>query len=303
MLRPAGALARLDELAGWLAAWQRTHRPAVRRCVAIVFAGDHGVTAEDVSAYPPEVTAAMLDALRSGAATASVLAHSVGVHLEVIDVGVGAPTGNIAVEDALTPERWAASLEVGRATVRDLDADLLVLGEMGIGNTTAAAAVCNVVFGGDAELWTGAGTGVAGEALARKVRAVDRARARVCGERSPIEILRRAGGSELAAIAGAALEARLRSVPVLLDGYTVTAAVAPLEVARGGALAHCRAAHRSAEPGHARLLERIGLRPILDLDMRLGEGSGALLAVPIVRAAADAVVDVQTFAEWGLSRR
>jgi nicotinate-nucleotide--dimethylbenzimidazole phosphoribosyltransferase len=303
VLRPAGALARLDELAGWLAAWQRTDRPAVRRCVALLFAGDHGVTAEQVSAYPASVTTAMLGALRSGAATACVLAASVGAGLQIIDVGVGAPTGNIAIEDAMTPERWAASFEVGRAAVRDLDTDLLVLGEMGIGNTTAAAAVGSVVFGGHAELWTGPGTGVAGEALARKIRAVDRARARVRGERSPIEMLRRAGGSELAAIAGATVEARLRSVPVLLDGYTVTAAVAPLEVARGDALAHCRAAHRSAEPGHARLLERLGLRPILDLDMRLGEGSGALLAVPIVRAAADAVVDVQTFAEWGLSRR
>lgn len=301
VLRPAGALARLDQLAGWLAAWQRTDRPAVRRCVALIFAGDHGVTGEEVSAYPASVTAAMLAALRSGAATACALAASVGAGLEVVDVGVGAPTGNIAVEDAMTRERWAASFDVGRAAVRDLEADLLVLGEMGIGNTTVAAAVCSVVFGGDAGLWTGAGTGVAGKALARKVGVVNRARTRVRDERSPMEMLRRVGGSELAAIAGATMEARLRSVPVLLDGYTVTAAVAPLEVARGGALAHCRVAHRSAEPGHTRLLERLALWPILDLEMRLGEGSGALLAVPIVRAAADAVMNVQTFAQWGLA--
>jgi nicotinate-nucleotide--dimethylbenzimidazole phosphoribosyltransferase len=301
VLRPAGALAGLDELAGWLAAWQGTDRPGVRRPVALVFAADHGVTAEGVSAYPASVTAAMLAALRSGAATACALSASAGVRLEVVDLGVGAPTGNIAVEDALTPERWSASFEAGRTTVRDLDADLLVLGEMGIGNTTVAAAICSAVFGGDAELWTGSGTGVAGERFARKLRIVDRARRRVEDEHSPIQLLRRVGGSELAAIAGAAVEARLRSIPVLLDGYVVTAAVAPLEVASPGALAHCWAAHRSTEPGHSRLMERLGMTPILDLEMRLGEASGALLAVPIVRAAAAAVVEVATFAEWGLA--
>lgn len=301
VLRPEGALARLDELAAWLAAWQRTDRPGVRCPVALVFAADHGVTVEQVSAYPASVTAAMLAALRSGAATACALSASVGVRLEVVEVGVGAPTGNIAVEDALTPERWWGAFEAGRAAVHDLDADLLVLGELGIGNTTVAAALSAAMFGGESTRWTGAGTGVVGEALARKLGVIDRARHRVMGEDSPIQLLRRVGGSELTAIAGAAIEARLRSIPVLLDGYVVTAAVAPLEVASRGALAHCWAAHRSAEPGHGRLLERLGMIPILDLGFRLGEASGALLAVPIVRAAADAVVQTATFAEWELA--
>jgi nicotinate-nucleotide--dimethylbenzimidazole phosphoribosyltransferase len=300
VLRPTGALARLDEVASWLAGWQRTDRPSVQRPAALVFAADHGVAARrGVSAYPADVTAAMLDALRSGAATASVMARQVGVQLDVVDVGVGRPSGDITIEDALDHSRFAESFDRGRAAVAALESDLLVLGEMGIGNTTPAAAVCASLFGMRTEDWTGRGTGVDDEGLARKLAAVAAARARVEGA-PPLEILRRAGGAEMAALAGAVLEARLRSIPVVLDGFVVTASVATLEVECPGALAHCVAGHCSQEAGHRLLLEKLALRPLLDLELRLGEGSGALAAVPLVKLAAACVTEVATFEEWGL---
>jgi nicotinate-nucleotide--dimethylbenzimidazole phosphoribosyltransferase len=309
VLRPAGALARLDELAAWLAAWQGTSRPAVRRPAAVVFAADHGVAAGGVSAYPAEVTAAMLKALREGVATASVLARQVGATLDVVDVGVGEPTGDLAREPALDPARFRACVQAGRDAVATLDTDLLVLGEMGIGNTTAAAAVTAILLGLPAEAATGRGTGVDDQGLARKLAAVEAARRRVGGgpggrqgAMPPLEVLRQAGGAELAALAGAALEARLRRLPLVLDGFVVTAAVAPLELLHRGALANAIAGHRSAEPGHTALLERLDLQPLLDLGMRLGEASGALAAVPLLRLAAAAVTEVATFDEWGLER-
>jgi nicotinate-nucleotide--dimethylbenzimidazole phosphoribosyltransferase len=301
VLRPAGALARLDELAAWLAAWQGTRHPAVRRPAAVVFAADHGVAAGGVSAYPAEVTAAMLKALREGVATASVLARQVGATLDVVDVGVGEPTGDLAREDALDPARFRACVQAGRDAVAGLEADLLVLGEMGIGNTTAAAAVTAILLGRPAEAATGRGTGVDDPGLARKLAAVEAARRRDRGS-PPMEVLRRAGGAELAALAGAALEARLRRIPLVLDGFVVTAAVGPLELVCPGALANAIAGHRSAEPGHTAWLERLGLSPLLDLGMRLGEGSGALAAVPLLRLAAAAATEVATFDEWGLER-
>jgi nicotinate-nucleotide--dimethylbenzimidazole phosphoribosyltransferase len=301
VLRPAGALARLDELAAWLAGWQGTDRPAVRRPAAVVFAADHGVARQGVSAYPAEVTAAMLRALREGAATACAMSRQVGAALHVVDVGVGDPTGDLTGEPALDPDRFRACFDAGRRAVAGLDADLLVLGEMGIGNTTAAAAVTATLLGGDAAALTGRGTGVDDAGYARKLAVVEAARRRV-GAAAPLEVLRQVGGAELAAIAGAATEARLRPLPLVLDGFVVAAAVAPLAALCPRALAHAVAGHCSAEPGHLALLERLGKPPLLDLDLRLGEGSGALAAIPLLRLAAAAVTEVATFAEWGLAR-
>lgn len=302
VLRPAGALARLDAVAAWLGSWQRTATPQVSKPAVVVFVADHGVTTEGVSAYPAEVTVAMLRALNEGVATAAAMSRSVGAQLLVVDVGVGDPSGNIAVEEALSEDRFRASFEAGRKAVRNLDTDLVIFGEMGIGNTTPAAAVAATLFGGPAEEWTGRGTGVDDETWTRKVAAVERARARVPADASPMEILRQVGGAELAAIAGAMTEARARSIPVLLDGFVVTAAIAPLAVLHPGALDNAIAGHRSPEPGHAMLLNKLGLEPLLDLNMRLGEASGALAALPLVRLAATVVVDVATFEEWGLTR-
>lgn len=300
VLRPLGALHRLDEVAVWLARWQRTSEPHVERPAAIVFVADHGVADEGVSAYPPEVTADVLRALRDGVATANAMARALSVALTIEDVGVGTPSGNLAREPALTTEAFAECFATGRRGVAGVDADVLVLGEMGIGNTTAASAVCTALYGGPAEQWTGRGTGIDHATYERKVRVVEAGVARIADRHEPLEILRELGGFELVAIAGALTEARLRSIPVLLDGFVVTSAAAALDQARPGALDHCFAGHRSAEPGHALLLEKLGMQPLLDLDLRLGEGSGALAALPLVKLAAACVTDVATFEEWGL---
>ena len=299
VLRPLGALRRLDEVAAFLAGWQRTSTPAIHRPYLLLAAGDHGVARRGVSAYPPKVTAHMLEAFAKGVATATVLAEHLEVTVEVIDAGVGKPTGDLSIEDALDYDRFEECISLGREAVAGSETDLLLLGEMGIGNTTAAAAVVTSLYGGEVDDWVGAGSGVDEPGLVRKREAVARGRSRVLGA-PPAEILRRVGGAELAVLAGACLEARLRSIPVLLDGFVVTAAVAPIEAEVRGGLAHCLAAHRSSEPGHRLLLNRLGLEPILDLDMRLGEGSGALMALPILRLAIAAVTEVATFQEFGI---
>jgi nicotinate-nucleotide--dimethylbenzimidazole phosphoribosyltransferase len=298
ILRPAGALARLDELAVWMAGWQRTRLPAVTRPVAIVFAADHGVAADGVSAYPADVTAAMLSAFRQGVSSINAMAAIAGARVVAVDCGVGRPTANFRHEPALDQTRFAEAVELGRAAVSDLDTDLLVVGEMGIGNTTTAAAVVACTLGGSADEWVGAGTGVDAEGRARKVAAVADAQARVGVVAHALDALAEVGGAELVALAAAVVEARRRSIPVVLDGYVATAAVLPLALAVPGALDHCVAGHVSAEAGHRRLLERLGLRPLLDLDMRLGEASGAMAAVPLLAMACRLVVDVPTFGEW-----
>ncbi len=298
ILRPPGALARLDDIAVWLAGWQRTAEPDVVRPAGLIFAADHGVAAAGVTAYPSEVTAAMVAAFEQGKATISAMAEVAGASLRVIDVGVGRPTANLVEAPAMDRARFAQAFDAGRAAVAESDADLLVLGEMGIGNTTPAAAIAAKLLGGEAGAWVGRGTGIDDAGLERKRSAVAAAVQRIDAVTDPFEVLRHVGGAELVAIAGAALEARRRSIPVLLDGFIVTAAVLPLFAANPTALSHCQAAHRSAEPGHGRLLEHVGLAPLLTLDLRLGEGSGAMAAVPLVKMAARAVTRVATFTEW-----
>jgi nicotinate-nucleotide--dimethylbenzimidazole phosphoribosyltransferase len=179
-----------------------------------------------------------------------------------------------------------------------LDCDLLVLGEMGIGNTTPSAAIAASLVGGDAASWVGRGTGVDDEGFARKVDAVQAAQRRIAGITDPIEILREVGGAELAAIAAATIAARHRSIPVVLDGYVTSASVLPLAMIDTGSLDHCIVGHCSAEPGHRKLLDHLGKRPLLDLNMRLGEGSGAMAAVPLIRMACAGISEVPTFAEF-----
>ena len=298
ILRPAGALARLDEVAAWVAEWQGTATPAVRKPAALIFAADHGVASAGVSMYPIDVTAAMLSAYRAGKSTISAFAAIAGAAVAAIDVGVGRPTGDIRIEPALSHERFEEACTAGREAVERLDADLLVLGEMGIGNTTAAAAVVARLSGGDVDQWVGRGTGVDDEGLARKRDAVRAAVARIAGVTDPLEVLREVGGAELAAIAAAIVAARFRHLPVVIDGYVVTASALPLHALVPGALDHCLVGHCSAEPGHRRLLQQLDKRPLLDLEMRLGEGSGAMAAVPLVAMACAGITEVPTFGEW-----
>jgi nicotinate-nucleotide--dimethylbenzimidazole phosphoribosyltransferase len=302
VLRPTGALRRLDDIAAWVAGWQRTSQPSVSKPVCVVFGADHGVTAAGVSAYPAEVTVAMQQAIEQQKATINAMGRVAGVEVRLVDVGIGEPTADFRSAPALHEARFSACVERAVAEINALDADLLVIGELGIGNTTAAAAVTAALFSADAtqrlDDWVGRGTGVDDEGLARKTDAVRTAVVRIAGLTDPFEVLRHVGGCELVAMAAAVAAARHRSLPVILDGYVTTAAVAPLAVRRPDALDHCLAGHCSAEPGHTRLLERLGLEPLLRLDMRLGEGSGAMAAVPLVRMACAAVVEVPTFGEW-----
>jgi nicotinate-nucleotide--dimethylbenzimidazole phosphoribosyltransferase len=281
-----------------MAEWQGTAQPTVRKPAGLIFAADHGVAAAGVSAYPIEVTAAMLAAYRAGKSTVSAFASVAGATVDAIDVGVGRPTGDIRVEPAMSIERFDECVAAGRDAVAALDADLLVIGEMGIGNTTAAAAVAAALLGGEPADWVGRGTGVDDDGLGRKRDAVTTAVQRIASVTDPLEVLREVGGAELVAMAAAIVAARQRRLPVLLDGYVVTAAALPLAAAAPGALDHCQVGHCSAEPGHRRLVEHLGKQPLLDLGMRLGEGSGAMAAVPLVAMSCAGITEVPTFAEW-----
>ncbi len=299
ILRPSGALVWLDELAEWIAGWQRSSHPRVVKPAGLIFAADHGVAAAtNVSAYPTGITRAMFDAYRQGRSTINAFASIAGATVTAVDVGIGRPTADIRFEAAMSPARFDAVVGQAFDAVGGLDCDLLVLGEMGIGNTTPSAAIAAALAGGEAAAWVGRGTGVDDEGLARKRQAVQESVRRIAGVTDPIEILREVGGAELVAIAAATIAARHRSIPVVLDGYVVTSSVLPLSIAAPGALDHCTVGHCSAEPGHRRLLERLGKRPLLDLDMRLGEGSGAMAAVPLISMACAGITDVPTFAEW-----
>lgn len=298
ILRPPGSMARLEDTARWMAGWQHTASPSVDHPVALIFAADHGVVEEGVSAYPSDVTAAMLAAFNAEKASVSALAAVAGATVQAIDVGVGNPTNNLRVEAALSHERFAEAFEAGRAGVRSIQADLLIVGEMGIGNTTAAAAVCTALIGPHAGSFVGRGTGIDDQALETKTAVVTDAVNRIAGVTDPLEVLREVGGAELVAIAGAIVEARMRSIPVLLDGYICTSPALTLHHVLPELIANCRAGHRSPEPGHQLVLDHLGLDPLLTLDMRLGEASGAMAAVPLVAMACKLVTDVPTFSEW-----
>ena len=304
LTKPPGALGRLEVIAEWLAAWQGRHPPAVDNVRVRVFAANHGVVEKGVSAYPAAVTAQMVANFEAGGAAVNQLAQVAGAELGVVALELDRPTADFTQAPAMSEAEFAKAFAAGAACLpADTSTDLLCVGEMGIGNTTSAAAICLGIYGGSAEDWTGPGTGVAGTALDTKVRVVAEAVGFHASEAAGdgLEILRRLGGRELAAMAGAIVAARLSRVPVLLDGFVAGAAAAALEAVTPGALDHCLAAHVSAEPGHRALLTRIGKAPLLDLGMRLGEASGAALAISIVRAAAACHAGMATFAEAGVS--
>lgn len=304
LTKPPGSLGRLEEIAVWLAEWQGRHPPRVDHPVVAVFAGNHGLAARGVSAYPPEVTAQMVENFRQGGAAINQLCQASGAALKVFELALELPTGDITREDALDEEGCAATIAFGMEAVAE-GADLLAIGEMGIGNTAVAAAVCLSLFGGSAEDWVGRGTGVDDEGLARKRAAVSEAVARMKNQHGekpdPLTVLASVGGREIAAMAGAIVSARFSKVPVLVDGFVASAAAGVLHALDRSALDHCLFAHRSAEQAHGRLLETLGKTPLFDLAMRLGEGSGAALAIGIVKAAALAHSGMSTFAEAGVS--
>ncbi len=301
LTKPPGSLGRLEDIAVFMAGWQGNPLPRLDRGSAVVFAANHGIVARGVSAFPASVTAQMVANFEHGGAAINALSRAAGLDLKIVPLDLDQPTADFTEAPAMSEDECLAAINAGAAAVAD-NPDLVVLGEMGIGNSTTAAVLCLASFGGSAGDWVGPGTGVDGEGIARKITVVE---AGLALHResltTPFDTLRRLGGRELAAIAGAVVAARLSGVPVMLDGFICCAAVAPLAAACPDILAHCLAGHVSAEPGHRRLLERMGLDPLLSLGMRLGEGSGAATATLLVRAALAAHAEMATFAEAGVS--
>ncbi len=302
LTKPPGALGRLEEIAFWLAAWTG-RAPAVNRPLVAIFAGNHGVTKQGVTPFPPSVTAQMVENFAAGGAAINQICVSQDLGLKVFDLALEYPTGDITEEAALSERDCAATMAFGMEAVAG-GTDLLCIGEMGIGNTTIAAAINLALYGGTAADWVGPGTGSQGEVLARKIAAVDKAVALHADHLGdPLEVLRRLGGREIAAMAGAILAARMQKIPVIIDGYVATTAAAILKAANPAALDHCLIGHVSAEPGHMKAIEKLGKTPLLALGMRLGEGTGAALAAGIVKAAAACHSGMATFAQAGVSNK
>ncbi len=303
LTKPPGALGRLEEIARWAAGWQGRKIPRIEQIVTVVFAGNHGVVVQGVAAYPQAVTAQMVANFQNDGAAVNQICKTFDLGLKVFELALEIPTHDITQGAALEEKDCAATMAYGMEAIAG-GCDLLCVGEMGIGNTTIAAAICHALFGSAPEDWVGPGTGVDAEGLKRKADAVARAvNLHHAHIKDPLEVLRRLGGREIAAMAGAILAARLNRIPVLLDGYVSCAAAAVLQAANPLALDHCFVAHKSAEPSHARLLERLNKSPLLDLGMRLGEASGAALAAGIVKAAINTHNNMATFESAGVSKK
>lgn len=300
LTKPPGALGRLEDLAIWYAGWRGDARPSIEAPQVIVFAGNHGVAARGVSAFPPEVTVQMVANFQHGGAAINQLAKAFGARMDVVALELETPTADFTAGPAMSEAEVVTALRAGWDGV-DAGADVLVVGEMGIGNTTSAAAIAARLFGGDAADWTGRGTGVEGDALALKTQVVADALATHADAGDGLDVLMRLGGRELAGMAGAMARARSLRIPVILDGFICTAAAACLERTCAGALDHVVAGHQSAEGAHARMLEALGKEPLLSLGLRLGEGSGAALAIGVLKGAVACHSGMSTFAEAGVS--
>jgi nicotinate-nucleotide--dimethylbenzimidazole phosphoribosyltransferase len=322
LTKPVGALGRLEDLSVWIASCQRCCPPKQFENVrVVVFAGDHGVAAAGVSAYPPEVTAQMVANIEAGGAAVNALADVAGATVRVADLAVNAEplsqqigahkvrhgSGNIAVEDALTDAETDAAIRAGAQIADeevDAGADLLVGGDLGIGNSTAATVLVAALTGAEPVAAVGYGSGIDDAGWIRKTAAVRdalfRARAVVS---DPVGLLRCCGGADLAALAGFCAQAAVRRTPLLLDGLAVTAAALVADRLAPGARLWWQAGHRSPEPAHGLALAQLQLDPILDLRMRLGEGTGGVAAVPVLRAAVAALSSMATFAQAGVSGR
>jgi len=301
LTKPPAALGRLEDLAIWYAGWRGTGRPSIEAPQVIVFAGNHGVAARGVSAFPPEVTVQMVANFEAGGAAINQLAKCFGARMDVHALRLDQPTADFTTAPAMSEAEVVEALNVGWTAV-DEASDLLVVGEMGIGNTTAASAISAALCGGTGGHWVGRGTGVDDAGLSLKAQVVDEGLALHAGVLlDPLEVLRCLGGRELAAMTGAILRARLLRIPVILDGFICTAAASVLEFAQRGALDHCIAGHVSAEAAHGQLLQAIGKEPVLALGLRLGEGSGAALAIGVMKGAVACHSGMSTFAEAGVS--
>ncbi len=297
-----GSLGRLEEITELLAAYTGKIPPKVEKPLVAVFAATHGITAQGVSAFPAEVTRQMVANYANGGAAINQICMSSDLGLKVFELALDYPTPDISVVDAFDEAGCAATMAFGMEALAG-GTDLLCFGEMGIGNTAVASAIYLALFGGTAADWVGPGTGVTGPALQNKIDVVARTVKRLNGEDDPLQILRRIGGREIAAMVGAILGARHQKVVVVIDGFVTTAAAAIVFAMNPAAIDHCIFAHVSAEPAHRRVLEKLGKEPLFDLGMRLGEGTGAAIAASLIRSAAAAHAGMATFAEAGVSNK
>jgi len=303
LTKPKGSLGRLEEISEWLAGWQGKHPAQINLPRVIIFAGSHGITSQNVSAFPTEVNRQMIANFQGGGAAINQLCKVFDVELKIMETALEIPTRDFSREPAMDDSDCAEAIAFGMSGP-DIGIDVLCIGEMGIGNTTASAAICHALYGGKASDWAGPGTGVTGKELENKIRIVKES---VILHKAvltdSLEILRCFGGREMAAICGAIIAARLSRIPVLLDGYVVCSAAAVLHSIDSNALDHCLVAHVSAEPGHKHLLEEINKIPLFDLGMRLGEGSGAALAIGILRSAVACHSGMATFEEAAVNNK
>ncbi|MBX8826984.1 nicotinate-nucleotide--dimethylbenzimidazole phosphoribosyltransferase [Ochrobactrum sp. SFR4] len=301
--KPVGSLGRLEEIAEWLAAWSGKAKPQIMRPLVAIFAGNHGVLAQGVSSQPQSLTMDMVNNFAAGGAAINQICIANDLGLKVFDLALEHPTEDITVTAAMDERTCAATMAFGMEAIAG-GTDLLCIGEMGVGNTTIAAAISLALFGGQAEDWVSLGAGEDASILPAKIAAVKKAVALNEGNlRDPLEVLRRLGGRELAAITGAILAARAEKIPVLIDGYVASAAAAILLAMNGDALDHCLFSHVSSEPGHRLLLEKMGKAPLLDLNISLGSGTGAALAAGLVKTAAQCHVSMATAEDAGMDGR
>jgi len=302
LTKPPGSLGRLEDLAIFMAGWQARAMPSVANAQALVFAGNHGICAQGVNVYPQSVTAQMVANFEAGGAAINQLSKVAGAKLSVIALDLERPTHDATLRDAMSEHETLDAMARGYGAV-DPAADVVVLGEMGIGNSTIAAALALVLFGGEAQDWVGPGTGANALGVSLKADVIGRVRDRIGNlpARGPLHILAAIGGRAQAALCGAILAARARRIPVILDGFICTASAGVLHRLAPGLLDNCIAGHVGAEPGHRPLLEKLTKRPLLDLGMRLGEGSGAAVALLLVKSAIAAHTGMATFDQAGVS--
>ncbi len=301
LTKPPGSLGRMEELVEFLARWQHRAKPRLGNPMVTIFAGNHGITDQGVSAFPREVTAQMVANFTNGGAAISQICGLHEINLRVFELALELPTGDITQEAALDDQMCAATIAYGMEAVAGKP-DLICIGEMGIGNTTIAAAIYAALYGGKGEDWAGRGTGLDDAGLARKADAVNRALALHAGQLDhPLAILARLGGREIAAMLGALVAARHQKVPVIIDGYVATAAAAIAHAINPASINHCLFAHVSAEGAHKLVLEKMGQTGLLDLGMRLGEGTGAALAAVMAKTALHLHDNMATFESAAVS--
>ena len=303
LTKPIGSLGKLEKYAIWMAGWQKKEKPTINNFQCLVFAGNHGVARRKVSAYPSEVTEQMVKNFKNGGAAINQLCSLSNIKLSVIPISLENPTKDFSEEKAMSPNETLSAMKLGYNSVPK-KCDLLLLGEMGISNTTSATAIACALFKTSVKKWTGLGTGISEKNLKNKISVIQKG-LKLHGKKfdSVIKILSCFGGREMAAIVGSVIAARVRGIPILLDGFVSTASAATLTIFNKNILEHCLISHLSSEPGHKGIILKLKKEPILDLNMRLGEASGGAVASLIIKAALVTHNKMTTFSEAGVTKK